>query len=291
MIGRSAAALVALLGMASCPAASTPARTDPGSDAGGKLTGVELARAFEEMTVTSAADLMRQANHDRRVFGAHNNVFAAAAKLAFPAAVQRVWIDVGAYKLEKTLPTLRQRPEVGVIAIDPLREAWLAWPDEPRLIAFPVAIDDSEGVKDFHVNAFDETSSLAKSIDGSWAGRLQKTVEVRRVFCWRLERILAAIPDSLAIEMLKVDTQGRDLQVVKSAGLAIRRVKTVVVEVLLKPAYEGEGAEKPGTEQEFIDYLGSHGFALVKRFNVYPNQQQEDLEFENRNWSFAQSRP
>jgi FkbM family methyltransferase len=291
MIGRWAAALVALLGMTGCPAASTPAKTDLVPDAGGKLTGAELAKAFEEMAVVTVTDLMRQANHDRKVFGTHNNALDPTAKLAFPPAVKRVWIDVGAYKLEKTLPTLHQRPEVGVIAIDPLREAWLAWPDEPRLIAYPVAIDLTEGVKDFHVNAFDETSSLAKSRDDSWAGRLQQTVEVRRVFSWRLERILAAIPDALAIEMLKVDTQGRDLQVVKSAGMAIRRVKTVVVEVLLKPAYQGEGDERPGTEQEFIDYLGTHGFALVKKFNVFPNQQQEDLEFENRSGSFAQSRP
>lgn len=239
----------------------------------------------------SAADLMSQANHERLVFGSHNNIFAQSARLSFPTTVKRIWIDVGAYKLERTRTELEQHAELGLIAIDPLREAWQTWPDDPRLIAFPVAIDHSEGVKHFNVNAYDATSSLAKSRDDSWAGRLQQTLEIRRVFALRLERILAAIPESLPIEFLKVDTQGRDLQVVKSAGPALRRIKTVQVEVLLKPAYEGEGAERPGTEQEFIDYLAQQGFALTKRFDVYTNREQEDLEFENRTWPQTSARP
>jgi len=63
-----------------------------------------------------------------------------------------------------------------------------------------------------------------------------------------------------AIDILKTDTQGFDLEVLKGAArlFSIGAVRLVLAEVLFIPMYESQC--KPG---ELIDWLGAQGFALV----------------------------
>lgn len=58
-----------------------------------------------------------------------------------------------------------------------------------------------------------------------------ETKERRKVPCVGLQEVITDWLGSREIDLLKIDAQGFDLQVVRSAGVAIRRVKTIVLEV------------------------------------------------------------
>ena len=45
------------------------------------------------------------------------------------------------------------------MAIEPLEECWTTWPDDPQLIALPVAISLERGFMDFNVNNENATST------------------------------------------------------------------------------------------------------------------------------------
>ncbi len=171
---------------------------------------------------------------------------------------------------------------MGIIAVEPLAECWRKWPGGDWLVALPVALFLERGAMDFHVNAAEATSSLEISQKTSEdIDRLTRTVEVRSVPVLRLEDVLSAIPDRLDIEYLKVDVQGVDLQVVKSGGEQLRRVGRVRVEVERLPVYQGANGDRPGTEQETIDYMTRMGFKFDRDLNVHEKGYWLDKEFVN----------
>jgi FkbM family methyltransferase len=218
-------------------------------------------------------ELLRQANHGREVVGTDG-------RFVIPRGVRRAWIDVGAYLMETTHDELETHDDVALVAIEPLAECWKVWPDNPRLVALPVAISLERGWLDFNVNAAKGTSSLLKSIKGNSVA-LTRTVEVRKVPVVRLEDVLDRIPPEVDVEFVKTDVQGLDLQVLKSAGEALRRVKRVRAEVINEAIYEGIGELRPGTEAEFVAYMASKGFQFVGDDEVSLHRAWLDKQFVN----------
>lgn len=71
------------------------------------------------------------------------------------------------------------------------------------------------------------------------------------------------------IDLLKVDTQGFDLEVLQGSSDALRRgiVDHVLVELNFVRLYEGQGSA-----QEINDYLAAHGFVLIDYYEKARNQ-------------------
>ena len=132
--------------------------------------------------------------------------------------------------------------------------------DLPNLFVFNLAIGEVEGIAEFNVNQDDQTSSLLPADpQGKWASysdRL-KTIKSIQVQVKRLDSFIAEnnITD---IDLLKIDAQGFDLQVIKSAGELIHSVKRIKLEVQLSPLYVGSA-----DRVAIVDYLESCGFRLV----------------------------
>jgi FkbM family methyltransferase len=250
--------LLALLVVACAP--------DPGAEEAARKP--ELGSALADIV---PAELLLEANHGREVL-------RSDGYFAFPRRVRRVWVDVGAHHLETSRTELRRNPDLGLVAIEPLSECWARWPDKTRLIGLPVAINLERGWQDFHVNRHDQASSLAKSLPG---GDEMQVVEVRSVPVIRLDDVLERIPPELDIEFLKTDVQGLDLQVLKSAGDHLRRVARVKTEIITARVYEGVGGEGSKTEQEYLDYMASMGFAFVRDIDVEKTRSWLDKEFVN----------
>jgi FkbM family methyltransferase len=78
------------------------------------------------------------------------------------------------------------------------------------------------------------------------------------------------------VELLKVDTEGHDLDVVRSAREDIRRIKRVKMEVQSGPEYYVGGTR----EEQAIAYLSERGFTLVERWD-HPHGWAHDLTFQN----------
>lgn len=203
----------------------------------------------------------------------------------FAPGVRRVWIDVGAHHLETTRAELRY-PDVAIVAIEPLAEAWGTWPDSDRVIGLPVAIYLERGVMDFHVNEVDDTSSLLESAEVSARGSVTRTVEVRKVPVIRLEDVIAAIPARYALAYIKTDVQGVDLQVLQSGGSALERAERVRAEIINTPEYKKLHGQGMASEGEIVTYLQSRGFRLDAEYAVQPDRAWLDQLFLNtrRSW-------
>ncbi|HEY2944873.1 MAG TPA: FkbM family methyltransferase [Vicinamibacteria bacterium] len=220
-------------------------------------------------------DLLRQANHGREVVGADGH-------FVIPRGARRAWIDVGAHMLETTKTELTTHDDLVLIAIEPLAECWKLWPDNPRLIAVPVAISLERGWMDFNVNAANVTSSLLKSVAGNSVDVATRTVEVRKVPVIRLDDVLERIGPDIDVEYVKTDVQGVDLQVLQSAGESLRRAKGVRAEVINEAIYQASGQLHPGTEKEFVDYMASKGFEFVRDDEIWQRRAWLDKVFVNR---------
>jgi FkbM family methyltransferase len=218
--------------------------------------------------------LLRDANHGRNIEGPDG-------RFVVPRTVKRAWIDVGAHMMEWTRPELETRSDIMVVAIEPLSECWKTWADTPRLIALPVAISIERGVMDFNVNAANVTSSLLKSVEGNSVSALTRTVEVRKVPVLRLEDALERIPPEIDVDFLKTDVQGLDLQVLKSAGDQIRRVRHVRAEVINEKIYEPTATIRPGTETEFVEYMTGKGFQFEGDTEIWTGRAWLDKIFVN----------
>ncbi|MHA2220337.1 MAG: FkbM family methyltransferase [Candidatus Hodarchaeales archaeon] len=79
-----------------------------------------------------------------------------------------------------------------------------------------------------------------------------------------------------SVEFLKIDTEGNDLNVVKSAAEYIKRVKNIKLEVQSGPEYYvGSSGEK-----ETVEYLSSFEFSLIGKYD-HPHGWAHDLTFRN----------
>jgi FkbM family methyltransferase len=240
----------------------------------GRSRPAEPSRPSYDVHQVASRELLRQANYGRDIEGPDG-------RYVLPHGVRRAWIDVGAHWLERTRAELEGNDDVAVIAIEPLEECWKTWPDNPRLIALPVAISLERGFMDFHVNSNDGTSSLLPSVEGNSVSEQTRTVRVIKVPVLRLEDVLERIRPEVEVEFVKTDVQGHDLQVLKSAADQIRRVERVRAEVINEKIYEGSGELRPGTEAEFVSYMQSKGFRFVEDSDVHPDRAWLDKFFVN----------
>jgi len=178
--------------------------------------------------------------------------------------MQRIWIDVGAHLGEKTLAAAERDPILRVYAFEPnLAVAKQLIGRLANFIVLPMAVAERDGCVDFHLNAFAAASSLLPfNPDGlrRWAGgevlRVERTIAVPAI---RLDTFMELMAIE-QVEFLKIDAQGADLAVVRSAGGRLRDIERLALEVQVAavPLYEG-GSERWAV----VEYLTSRGFALA----------------------------
>ena len=214
-------------------------------------------RAGDRIPDLVPAKLLRQANRGREIFGPDGF-------FRLPASVRRIWIDVGAHRLQTTRDELRY-PDVAIVAIEPMEEAWSHWPDSDRVLGLPVAIYLDRGVMDFHVNRIDQASSLLEEAEGS---QYTKTIEVRKVPVIRLEDVINAIPARYSVSYVKTDVQGVDLQVLQSGGAGLRRAERVRAEIIHSPEYKKLNGQGMSTDKEMAAYMEGQGFLLENQTSM-----------------------
>ena len=192
-----------------------------------------------------------------------------------------VIIDVGAHDGSCLSVPSAQNPDNLVYAIEPIPELAESMRRRrlPNLFVFNLAFGEVEGIAEFNVNQDDQTSSLLPADPqnkwASYSDRL-KTVKSIQVQVKRLDSFITEnnITD---IDLLKIDAQGFDLQVIKSAGELIHSVKRIKIEVQLSPLYVGSA-----NKAAIVDYLELRGFRLV---HSQPQTEglEENLEFSRVN--------
>jgi len=79
------------------------------------------------------------------------------------------------------------------------------------------------------------------------------------------------------IDFLKIDTQGHDLEVIKSLGDKISCVKEIVAEVQIVDFELYKGGTK---KSDMVNYMKSNGFE-IHQIQKYSKDQEENIWFVN----------
>jgi len=206
----------------------------------------------------------------------------AGTQLMSSAGIQGTWIDVGAHCGDASLWQAQQNPGLKVYAFEPnLRAAASLIGQTPNFVVIPMAVAESDGQGQFHMNTFAAASSLLpmdEEARKAWIGGQTLQVEtVATVATIRMDTFMNLFNIS-SVDFLKIDAQGMDLAVVRSAGSRLRDIHKVMLEVDLspKPLYRGAPSKN-----EVLEYMNFAGFKLVYA-ERQSHGQEENLTFARR---------
>lgn len=130
---------------------------------------------------------------------------------------------------------------------------------------YPVAVSDISGERDFYFCRKEKLSSLyetdlsvVKKTCYRKAFHLWEVIKVGKINCKRLDEIIKEI--GIKFDFLKVDAQGADLDVIKSAGDYISDFKGIHIECSIVPLYK-----KAPLIDEIDSFLKSKNFVFAKK--------------------------
>lgn len=194
-------------------------------------------------------------------------------------------VDVGANRGQFSLICRRLRPAAVIVAFEPLAEPAKIYrrvfAGDARVELHACALGPRRGEIAINVSGSDDASSLlpiSKIQTDNFPGT--GTVATRMVSIGPLEDFLQ--PSQMGVcNLLKIDVQGYELEVLKSAEALLPLFDWVYAECSYVPLYEGQALAG-----EITDYLLARGFRLSGRFNpstalVGQGLLQADLLFEN----------
>lgn len=191
-----------------------------------------------------------------------------------------VWIDVGTHKGEYTFGPAKNNPLLRVYAFEPnIALAFQLAGALPNFIVIPMAVSEKDGGADFYINRDDAASSLLpfdpeglKQWKGGELLNIERKVTVPTI---RLDTFMN-LAQIKHVDFLKIDAQGADLSVVKSAGERIKDIDKILLEIITTPVqlYVGNPSEA-----ETVDYLNKQGFKLVETEKEQTYDQFENLTF------------
>ena len=196
-------------------------------------------------------------------------------------ALKGVWLDVGAYKGEHCYEFALLNPSLRVFLFEPnLRLATGLFGMLPNFFVVPLAVSEKDGSCELNLNSSAATSSLLPLDEqgvSNWAGANGlRTVEKVTVGTIRLDTFLE-LTGIQTVDYLKVDAQGLDLGVVRSAGDRLKDIHRICVEcdVTSNPLYRGAA-----TKSETVEFFESRGFKLIDVL-TQSDGQEENLTFES----------
>lgn len=203
----------------------------------------------------------------------------AGTELMKRGGVRGTWIDVGAHSGESSLQPAIENPRLTIFAFEPnLARAARLIGRASNYFVVPAAIAEHDGSAKFYINAADVASSLLplnESAAQTWIGgevlRVESTLTVPTM---RLDTFLNSVGID-SVDFLKIDAQGADLAVVRSAGTRLKDIRKIKIEVDItaKRLYEGSaGAE------EVLAFMRAAGFVLSVT-QVQSCGQEQDLTF------------
>lgn len=202
-----------------------------------------------------------------------------------------VVVDVGAHKrsgfmdwlgpIAAAIGNQTRSQHNWLIAIEPHPNLVPSHPDHPRLALLEAAVgitsDHHVQHAPFHTAEFDMCSSLmplpgrehainhglSEFIGNCMAKSSEEDASVQ-VPVVSMALVLDSLPPSQEVLLLKIDAQGSDLDVLKSAGAELRRVQRIVAEVQDLPrGHPGllYGPSQP-VKEDVVIFLATRGFIL-----------------------------
>ena len=194
-----------------------------------------------------------------------------------------VFIDVGASDGRIWRSWFKQTPDAHVYAFEPdpnnFERMKTHQSGKPNVKMYQTAISsvDSPSGIPFYISNDRNSSSVYPYDNGcvrKWkyppGRRLFKTTDTIKVPSMRLDTLIKK-ERIRYVDFIKIDTQGHDLEVLKSLGKSITKVREIVVEGSLTAfnIYEGQTNQK----DLIADYMQRNGFKIHKQEKMSRNQE------------------
>jgi FkbM family methyltransferase len=200
-------------------------------------------------------------------------------KWARSRSYRRVWLDVGAHEGETTFPFAAVDSSLLVYAFEPnLHAATRIMGRLRNYVVLPIAIAERNGSAELQLNAYEQSSSLLPADEAgvkSWITEQEfKVIGSVTVPTMRLDTFMDGAGIE-SVDYLKVDAQGLDLEVVRSAGDRLKDIAKIQLEATTASYRQYEGA--PG-KSDIVDFMESKGFRL-KREEIQSHGQEANLTF------------
>ena len=209
----------------------------------------------------------------------HRGLRVATRWRVRPRRFRHVWIDVGAHEGETTINFAAARPDLVVYAFEPnLSVASRTMGRLRNFVMLPFAVSTQDGTAEFKLSRFDASSSLLemqRDVQAKWVGGGGQLDVVDRfqVPTIRLDTFMDRVGIA-HVDFLKVDAQGADLDVIRSAGDRLADIERIKLEVTKgEQLYEGAA-----TADEVMAFMSQNGFQLVDRVEQTYGQE-ENLTF------------
>jgi FkbM family methyltransferase len=130
-------------------------------------------------------------------------------------------------------------------------------------VVLPIAIAERDGTAQLNLNAYEQSSSLLSADETGvkrWVTEQHfEVVGVITVPTMRLDTFMNRAGIKW-VDFLKIDAQGLDLEVVKSAGARLKDVGKVQLEATTVSYRQYEGSPDKSV---IVDYMNSKGFHLT----------------------------
>lgn len=203
---------------------------------------------------------------------------------------QLIIFDVGA-NIGEFADRFAEDPQYKVYLFEPtpmLLEKYLYPKQTEKYIIVPIAISDYDGEANFNIaGAYDwgcsSLNTFSEDLDKTWEGREDfKVTEVSNVLVRRIDTFMNnnKIP---YISYLKIDAQGSDLKVLKSAGDYIKAVKGGQIEAINQNSLYKEA---DNTVDNVITFLKQNDFIIDKIEINDPHQNEVNIWFTNSNLNY-----
>ena len=150
------------------------------------------------------------------------------------------------------------------------------------------AVSDIEGTINFYESNYTNSSSLLPFTDSvkRWKNPTPtlpqlSTVNTYLVKSIRLDSFIKEYNISQIIDFIKIDTQGHDLNVIKSLGDNIFNVREILCEVQIVnyELYKGQANKK-----DLLEYLESKNFS-IRKVQPWSHNQEENIWFTNNRFT------
>jgi FkbM family methyltransferase len=218
-------------------------------------------KRFEKVWTTSRhGDLRRALRHKVLPAVEHLPILAGLPEMALV-------LDVGANVGQFASVARHRWPHARIVSFEPLPDAAqrlrALFADDPRFECREVALTDHAGTDEFHVTGHDDSSSLLRVAARQVAEFATDDVAVLQVTTARLDDVVppSELPDGPIL--LKLDTQGTELDVLRGGAGVLARATHLVVEVSFVELYEGQASAADVTR-----HLVEHGWDLVSTYDV-----------------------
>lgn len=198
-------------------------------------------------------------------------------------------IDVGASSGVFSIPWHKKYPTAQIYCFEPNNKNFSLLSKNinalNNIYIFKQAVSSSAGVKDFYEANYTNSSSLLHFNDKgveTWKHPTPttpklETISTYDVECVRLDEWMAENGIKGDIDFLKIDTQGHDLEVIKSLGEEIKRVKEITAEVQI---VETEVYKNSSKREDLFEYMKQKGFSIWK-IQPWSHNQEQNIWFTN----------